>query len=68
MKLSTKVGIASLWGSAKVPEKVSRDMGYCSDSIAVSRDMGPLSMQHLEALGSKEEFTEKTFLLSLLYF
>ena len=30
-------------GSAKPPEKVSRDMVYRSDSIAVSRDMGPLS-------------------------
>ena len=30
-------------GSANLPEKVSRDMGYRSDSIAVSRDMGPLS-------------------------
>ena len=25
-------------------EKVSRDRGYRSDSIAVSRDMGPLSV------------------------
>ena len=29
-------------GSADLPAKVSRDMGYRSDSIAVSRDMGPL--------------------------
>ena len=43
VKLSTKGGIAPLWGSAKFPEKVSRDMGYRSDSIAISRDMGPLS-------------------------
>ena len=35
--------IAPFWGSANLPEKVSRDMGYRSDSIAVSRDMGPLS-------------------------
>ena len=35
--------IAPFWGSA-LPEKVSRDMGYRSDSIAVSRDMGPLSL------------------------
>ena len=40
---STKGGIAPFWGSANLPEKVSRDMGYRSDSIAVSRDMGPLS-------------------------
>ena len=44
VKLSTKGGgIAPFWGSANLPEKVSRDMGYHSDSIAVSRDMGPLS-------------------------
>ena len=36
-------GIAPFWGSANLPEKVSRDMGYRSDSIAISRDMGPLS-------------------------
>ena len=35
-------GIAPFWGSANLPEKVSRDMVYRSDSIAVSRDMGPL--------------------------
>ena len=29
------------------PKEVSRDMGYRSDSIAVSRDMGPLSAPHL---------------------
>ena len=37
-------GIAPFWGSAN-PSKlkeVSRDMGYRSDSIAISRDMGPL--------------------------
>ena len=28
---------------AKLPQKVSRDMGCRSDSIAISRDMGPLS-------------------------
>ena len=37
-------GIAAFWGSANLPEKVSRDMGYRSDSIAISRDMGPLSL------------------------
>ena len=35
-------GYVPFWGSANLPEKVSRDMGYRSDSIAVSRDMGPL--------------------------
>ena len=40
-----KGGIAPFWGSANLPEKISRDMGYRSDSIAVSRDMGALSGQ-----------------------
>ena len=35
--------IAAFWGAANLPEKASRDMGYRSDSIAISRDMGPLS-------------------------
>ena len=35
-------GIAPFWGSANLPKKVSRDMGYRNDSIAISRDMGPL--------------------------
>ena len=35
-------GIAPFWGATHLPEKVSRDMGYRSDSIAISRDMGPL--------------------------
>ena len=39
MKLSAKGGYRTIWGSA---EKVSRDMGYRSDSIAISRDMGSL--------------------------
>ena len=45
VKLSTKGGYrTTLGGSANLPEKVSRDMRYRSDSIAISRDMGPLSM------------------------
>ena len=36
-------GIAPFWGSANLPQRVSRDMGYRSDSIAVLRDTGPLS-------------------------
>ena len=43
VKLGTKGGIAPFWGNANFPLKVSRDMGYRSDSIAVSRDTGPLS-------------------------
>ena len=35
-------GIAPFWRSANLPAKVSRNVGYRSDSIAVSRDMGPL--------------------------
>ena len=38
-------GIAPFCGAAHLPEKVSRDTGYRSDSIAISRDMGPLSPQ-----------------------
>ena len=36
-------GIAPFWGAANLPEKVSRDMVYRSDSIAISWAMGPLS-------------------------
>ena len=42
VKLSTKGGIASIWGSANVHLQVARDMGYRSDGIATSRGMGPL--------------------------
>ena len=43
VKISTKGGgFAPFWGAANLSEKVSRDMGYRSDSIAISRDMGPL--------------------------
>ena len=34
--------IAPFWGRANLPKKASRDMRCCSDSIAISRDMGPL--------------------------
>ena len=43
VKLSAKGGVAPSWGSANLAEKVSRGMGYRSDSIAISRDVGPLS-------------------------
>ena len=37
-------GIAPFRGAAaNLPEEVSRDMGYRSDSIAISRNMGLLS-------------------------
>ena len=58
VKLSTKGGIAPFLGSANLPYKVSRDMGYRSDSIAVSRDMGPLSMTPL-VCALKREKTKK---------
>ena len=35
-------GIAPFWGPANLPEKVLRDMGYRSNSIAIWCDMGPL--------------------------
>ena len=38
-------GIAPCWGIAGMAEKVSRDRGYRSDTIAISRDMGPLSLR-----------------------
>ena len=34
-------GVSNYFGGAL---QVSRDMGYRSDSIAISRDMGPLSV------------------------
>ena len=44
VKLSTEGGgVAPIWGSAYLLEKVSRDMGSRSDSIEMSRDMGTLS-------------------------
>ena len=45
MKLNTKGrGIAPSSGVRNLSEKVSCDMGYRSDSIAVLRDMGPLRL------------------------
>ena len=46
-------GIAPFWGSANFPDKVSRDMGYRSDSIAISHDMGPLSLLTVTEINSK---------------
>ena len=43
-------GIAPFRGSANLLEEVSRDMGYRSDSIAISRDTGPLSQQAFQVL------------------
>ena len=45
LKLSIKGGYRTIWASAKLSQKISRDMGYHSDSIAVSRDTGPLRIQ-----------------------
>ena len=53
VKLSSKGGIAPFWGTTKLPQKVSRDMGYYrSDSIAISRDMEPLSLQGDRAIAT----------------
>ena len=52
-------GIAPFWGSANLLEKVSRDMGYRSDSIAISRDMGPLSVNSGRCFLRKSENLEK---------
>ena len=38
-------GYHSLWGIAGMAEKVSRDGGHRSNTIAISRDMGPLSFK-----------------------
>ena len=38
-------GIAPFWGAANLPEKVSCDMGYYNDSIAISRNTGPLRQE-----------------------
>ena len=35
-------GIAPFSGTANLPETATRDMGYRSDSVAMSRDRGPL--------------------------
>ena len=43
VKLSTNRGYRTILGDCWPPLKVSRDTGYRSDSIAISRDMGPLS-------------------------
>ena len=37
-------------GAANLLEKASRDMGYRSDSISISRDMGPLSVLEFRIL------------------
>ena len=36
-------GDCTIWGAANLSFKVSRNMGHRGESIAVSRDMGPLS-------------------------
>ena len=33
----------TIWGAVNLNEEVSHDMGYHSDSIAISHDLGPLS-------------------------
>ena len=41
---STKGGYRTILGSANLPENASREMGYRSDGVAISRDMGPLRL------------------------
>ena len=68
MKLSAKGGIAPSWGSANIPEKVSRDMGDRSDSIAVSRDMGPLRLFFLPEIHCPKQAAEmQSFLGQMVY-
>ena len=52
--------IAPFWGSANLPAKVSRNMGYRSDSIAISRDMAPLSELRSEIPFSSANFRAKS--------
>ena len=54
--LSTKGGYRTILGECQPPCKVSRDMGYRSDSIAVSRDMRPLSRKIATAQRGKDIF------------
>ena len=43
VKLSIKGGAShQLRGGASLPDKASLKMGYRNDSLAISRDMGPL--------------------------
>ena len=49
-------GIAPFWGSANRPDKVSRDMGHHSDSIAISCDMGPLRGREFTNVRPKSSF------------
>ena len=43
VKLSARgAGKAPSWGAANLPKNVLCDMGYRNDSIAISRDTGPL--------------------------
>ena len=64
LKLSTKAGgIAPFWRTANFTEKASRDIRYRSDSIAASRDTGPLSStwQRTNWEHSKDRWTYKEY-------
>ena len=56
--LKPRGGIAPFWGSANLPDKVSSDMGYRRDSIAISRDMGTLSSKGRK--GERTNFSTPT--------
>ena len=43
-------GIAPFWGAPNLPQKVSCAMGYRSDSIAISCDMGSVSPTQLQQI------------------
>ena len=59
-------GIAPFWGAANIPQQVSRDMGYRSDSIAASGDMGPLSSKRLPMFNSIVPYNGVVMLHQLL--
>ena len=63
-KKAPRGGIAPSWGIAAMAEKVSRDRGYRSDTIATSRDTGPLSGWDFpeEILGKTPETLSELFL------
>ena len=52
VNLVRRGGYPTSLGSATLPAKVSRDMGYRSDSIATSRDMGPPSQYNINMFGA----------------
>ena len=61
-KLSTKGRVSHHFGGVPdLPWKVSRDMGYRSDSIAISRNMGPLRPCKNSQRKSTPDMTGRSF-------